>query len=65
MANSGILRTALLIGSALAALALSNRADNSGSWCAHYRNGRNNCGFQSFKQCQVAVWDAQGFCTRG
>jgi hypothetical protein len=20
-----------------------------GSWCAHYDNGRNNCGFQSFK----------------
>jgi hypothetical protein len=36
-----------------------------GSWCAHYGNGRNNSGFQSFNQCQVAVWDVQGFCTRG
>ena len=62
------MRTAWLIGSVLAVLAvlaLSTRADNSGSWCAHYRNGRNNCGFQSINQCQVAVWDVQGFCTRG
>jgi hypothetical protein len=63
-----LMRAAWLIGSllaVLAVLALSTRADNSGSWCAHYRNGRNNCGFQSFKRCQVAVWDAQGFCTWG
>ena len=62
------MRTAWLIGSVLAVLAvlaLSTRADNSGSWCAHYGNGRNNCGFQSFNQCQVAVGDVQGFCTRG
>jgi hypothetical protein len=59
------MRTALLIGSVLAALALSSRADNAGSWCAHYRNGTNNCGFHSFKQCQVAVADVGGFCTRG
>ena len=65
MANSGILRTALLIGSALAALALSNRADNSGSWCAHFRNGGNNCVLQSFRECQVLVSDLGGFCTRG
>ena len=46
------MRTSLLIGLALAALALSSRADNSGSWCAHYRNGGDNCGFQSFRECQ-------------
>jgi hypothetical protein len=66
--RSVLMRTAWFIGSVLAVLAvlaLSTRADNSGSWCAHYRNGRNNCGFQSFNQCQVAVWDVQGFCTRG
>ena len=62
------MRTAWLLGSVLAVLAvfaLSTRAEDSGSWCAHYRNGRNDCGFQSFKQCQVVVRDAQGFCTRG
>jgi hypothetical protein len=54
----------LLIGLALAALALSSRADNSGSWCAHYRNGGNDCGFQSFRECQVSVSELGGFCTR-
>jgi hypothetical protein len=58
------MRTALLIGLALAALALSSRADNSGSWCAHYRNGGNDCGFPSFKECQVSVSELGGFCTR-
>jgi hypothetical protein len=59
------MRTAWLIGSVLLVLALSTCADNSGSWCAHYENGRNNCGFQSFNQCQVTVGDVQGFCTPG
>ena len=59
------MRTAWLIGSVLVVLALSTRADNSGSWCAHYDNGRNNCGFQSFKSMPGCGWDAQGFCTRG
>jgi hypothetical protein len=58
------MRTALLIGLALAALALSSRADNSGSWCAHYRNAGNNCDFQSFRECQVSVSELGGFCTR-
>jgi uncharacterized protein DUF3551 len=31
-------------------------------WCAVYRNGGNNCGFQSFQQCMASVSGLGGFC---
>src|SRR4051812_17462069 len=31
-------------------------------WCAAYRNGGNNCGFQTFQQCMAAVSGVGGFC---
>jgi len=48
------MRTVSLISLILAALAVSSIAAHAGSWCAHYRNGGNNCGFHSFEQCQAA-----------
>ncbi len=31
-------------------------------WCAVYRNGGNNCGFQTFQQCMATVSGVGGFC---
>ena len=31
-------------------------------WCAIYRNGGTNCGFQTFQQCQASVSGIGGFC---
>jgi Protein of unknown function (DUF3551) len=59
------MRTASLALVVLAALSFSSIAAHAGSWCAHYRNGGNNCGFHSFEQCQAAVSGVGGFCTRG
>ena len=64
-AKEKIMRTVSLISLILAALAVSSIAAHAGSWCAHYRNGGNNCGFHSFEQCQAAVSGVGGFCTGG
>ena len=32
------------------------------SWCAHYRNGGTNCGFQTFEQCLATVSGVGGMC---
>ena len=59
------MRTVSLISLILAALAVSSIAAHAGSWCAHYRNGGNNCGFHSFEQCQAAVSGVGGILHRG
>jgi len=33
-------------------------------WCATYRNGGNNCGFNTYEQCMAAVSGVGGFCNR-
>jgi uncharacterized protein DUF3551 len=33
-------------------------------WCATYRNGGNNCGFNTHEQCMAAVSGVGGFCNR-
>jgi tetratricopeptide (TPR) repeat protein len=33
-------------------------------WCAAYRNGGNNCGFNTYEQCMAAVSGVGGFCNR-
>jgi tetratricopeptide (TPR) repeat protein len=33
-------------------------------WCATYRNGGNNCGFNTYQQCMAAVSGVGGFCNR-
>ena len=33
-------------------------------WCATYRNGGNNCGFNTYEQCMAAVSGVGGFCNK-
>jgi tetratricopeptide (TPR) repeat protein len=33
-------------------------------WCATYRNGGNNCGFNTYEQCMAAISGIGGFCNR-
>jgi hypothetical protein len=49
----------------LATLSLSIVAAQAGSWCAHYRNGATNCGFNTFAQCQAAISGVGGYCSQG
>lgn len=34
------------------------------AWCATYRNGGNNCGFNTYEQCMAAVSGVGGFCNK-
>jgi tetratricopeptide (TPR) repeat protein len=33
-------------------------------WCAAYRNGSTNCGFNTYEQCMAAIAGNGGFCNR-
>jgi tetratricopeptide (TPR) repeat protein len=52
----------LIIAAALA-LGAPAKAKEPG-WCATYRNGGNNCGFNTYEQCMAAISGVGGFCNR-
>src|SRR5262249_48301330 len=45
------MRKITLVLLALAAVALTDTPADAGSWCANYRRGVSNCGYDSFEQC--------------
>ena len=45
-------------------VAIAPSSAQSALWCAAYRNGGNNCGFNSFEQCMATVSGIGGFCNR-
>jgi len=49
---------------ALAAVALTDAPADAGSWCANYRRGVSNCGYNSFEQCWAPCWALQGTAPR-
>jgi tetratricopeptide (TPR) repeat protein len=55
-------RCSLIVAAALA-LGAPAQAKEPG-WCATYRNGGNNCGFNTYEQCMAAVSGVGGFCNR-
>ena len=58
-----ILARCSLIIAATLALGAPAQAKEPG-WCATYRNGGNNCGFNTHEQCMAAVSGVGGFCNR-
>jgi tetratricopeptide (TPR) repeat protein len=60
------MRTRALCGLVIAAIfALCAPANaKEPSWCATYRNGGNNCGFNTYEQCMAAISGVGGFCNR-
>ena len=55
-------RGSLIIAAAFALGAPANAKEPA--WCATYRNGGNNCGFNTYEQCMAAVSGVGGFCNR-
>ncbi len=51
----------LSIAATIVALAVFGDAAHA-EWCAAYRNGGNNCGFQTFQQCMATLSGIGGFC---
>ena len=48
-----------------AVLGLAGPAAAAGpAWCAAYRNGSTNCGFNTYEQCLAAISGIGGFCNR-
>ena len=48
-----------------AVLGLAGPAAAAGpAWCAAYRNGSTNCGFNTYEQCMAAISGIGGFCNR-
>ncbi len=60
------MRTHALCGLVIAtAVALGAPAQaKEPAWCATYRNGGNNCGFNTYEQCMAAVSGVGGFCNK-
>jgi tetratricopeptide (TPR) repeat protein len=60
------MRIVALSGLVIAAmLGLATPAAAAGpAWCAAYRNGSTNCGFNTHEQCMAAVSGIGGFCNR-
>ena len=60
------MRIVALSGLAIAAiLELAAPAAAAGpAWCAAYRNGSTNCGFNTHEQCMAAISGIGGFCNR-
>ena len=58
-----ILALCSLMFAAALALAAPAKAKEPG-WCAAYRNGGTNCGFNTYDQCMAAVSGVGGFCNR-
>jgi tetratricopeptide (TPR) repeat protein len=46
----------------VAALAADSNRAAQASWCAAYRSGANNCGFQTIEQCRATVSGIGGSC---
>ena len=55
-------RCSLIIAAAFALAAPANAKEPG--WCATYRNGGNNCGFNTYEQCMAAISGIGGFCNR-
>ena len=55
-------RCSLIIAAAFTLGAPANAKEPG--WCATYRNGGNNCGFNTYEQCMAAVSGVGGFCNR-
>ena len=60
------MRTRSLCGMVIAAIFVLGAPANAKEpgWCATYRNGGNNCGFNTYEQCMAAVSGVGGFCNR-
>jgi tetratricopeptide (TPR) repeat protein len=60
------MRSSVLCGLIIAAVfALGAPAQaKEPAWCATYRNGGNNCGFNTYEQCMAAVSGVGGFCNK-
>ena len=60
------MRTRSLCGLVIAAIFVLGAPANAKEpgWCATYRNGGNNCGFNTYEQCMAAVSGVGGFCNR-
>ncbi len=60
------MRIVALSGLVIAAmLGLAAPAAAAGpAWCAAYRNGSTNCGFNTYEQCMAAISGIGGFCNR-
>ena len=60
------MRIVALSGLVIAAmLGLAAPAAAAGpAWCAAYRNGSTNCGFNTYEQCLAAISGIGGFCNR-
>jgi hypothetical protein len=57
------MKRAFLILVLLAANGSANAAQGQSRWCAEYgRDGRENCHFTSFSQCQAFVQGLSGWC---
>jgi|SRR5690242_363210 len=58
-------RTCCAIAAAMIALVPGEPATaKEAGWCATYRNGGNNCGFNTYDQCMATVSGIGGFCNR-
>jgi hypothetical protein len=55
------MRQAFLAATIIAMMTLATTAKSE--WCANYRNGSTNCGFQTFQQCMATVSGVGGFCS--
>jgi len=55
-------RCSLIIAAAVALGAPANAKEPG--WCATYRNGGNNCGFNTYEQCMAAISGVGGFCNK-
>ncbi len=52
---------AAILGSSLC---LSSNAAHAAPWCAHLNTGLNDCTFNSFQQCMVALSGNGGYCAQ-
>jgi hypothetical protein len=57
------MRKITLVLLALAAVAMTDTPADAGSWCANYRRGVSNCGYNSFEQCWATVLGLAGSCS--
>jgi hypothetical protein len=51
-----------LVTTVLGALCLPGSGAHAAPWCAHFNTGLNDCNFNSFQQCMVALSGNGGYC---
>jgi hypothetical protein len=57
------MRRMLTASFALAVVCLLTGAAQAGPWCAHLNTGLNDCTFNTYHQCMVALSGNGGYCS--